>query len=91
MVGLVLVGLAVALGIFIGSQLRDPRPPEGLPRAIAIPALLSWHARTDNRRSTPRQSSARSDPRWSRAGSASSLVNPGRCRDVMLVLVQHLE
>lgn len=41
MVGLALVGLAAALGILIGSQPRDPGPPEDLPRALAIPALYA--------------------------------------------------
>ena len=39
MVGVVVLGLAVALGVFIHLQLRDPGPPEDLPRALAIPAL----------------------------------------------------
>jgi hypothetical protein len=41
MVGVVVLGLAVALGVFIGSQARDLRPPEDVPRAIAIPALYA--------------------------------------------------
>jgi len=41
MVGLVLLGLAVALGVFIHYQPRDPRPPEDVPRALAIPALYA--------------------------------------------------
>jgi len=41
MVGVVVLGLAVALGVFIQSQSRDPRPPEDVPRAIAIPALYA--------------------------------------------------
>jgi hypothetical protein len=39
MVGVVVLGLAVALGVFIQFQSRDPRPPEDVPRALAIPAL----------------------------------------------------
>ncbi len=40
MVGLVVVGMAVALGVFI--QLQDHRgPPEDVPRSIAIPALYA--------------------------------------------------
>ena len=38
MVGVVVLGLAVALGIFIQYQSRDPRPPEDVARALAIPA-----------------------------------------------------
>ncbi len=41
MVGLAVLGLAVALGIFIQYQARDPRPPEDVPRALAIPALYA--------------------------------------------------
>ena len=41
MVGVVVLGLAVALGVFIHYQSRDPRPPEDIPRAIAIPALYA--------------------------------------------------
>ena len=41
MVGLVLLGLAVALGVFIQYQARDPRPPENVPRALAIPAVYA--------------------------------------------------
>jgi hypothetical protein len=41
MVGLVLLGLAVALGVFIQYQARDPRPPEDVPRALAIPAVYA--------------------------------------------------
>jgi membrane protein implicated in regulation of membrane protease activity len=41
MVGVVVLGLAVALGVFIQSQARDPRPPEDVPRALAIPALYA--------------------------------------------------
>ena len=40
-VGIVVLGLAVALGAFIHLQLRDPGPPEGVPRAVAIPALYA--------------------------------------------------
>ena len=39
LLGLVVLGLAVALGVFIDYQARDPHPPEDVPRAIAIPAL----------------------------------------------------
>ena len=39
MVGVVVLGLAVALGIFIQYQSRDPRPPEDVARALAIPAV----------------------------------------------------
>jgi len=39
MVGVVVLGLAVTLGIFIQYQSRDPRPPEDVARALAIPAL----------------------------------------------------
>jgi hypothetical protein len=38
MVGVVVLGLAVLLGVFIQYQARDPRPPEEVPRALAIPA-----------------------------------------------------
>jgi hypothetical protein len=41
MVGVVVVGLAVALGVFIHLQLRDPGPREDVPRAVAIPALYA--------------------------------------------------
>jgi hypothetical protein len=41
MVGLVLLGLAVALGVFIQSQPRDPGPPEDVPRALAISAVYA--------------------------------------------------
>ena len=41
MVGVVVLGLAVALGIFIQYQSRDPRPPEDVARALAIPALYA--------------------------------------------------
>jgi len=40
-VGVVVLGLAIALGAFIHLQLRDPGPPEGVPRAVAIPALYA--------------------------------------------------
>jgi hypothetical protein len=40
-VGVVVLGLAIAVGIFIGAQSRDPGPPEDVPRAIAIPALYA--------------------------------------------------
>lgn len=38
-VGVLVVGLAVAIGVFIDSQLRGPGPPEDVPPALAIPAL----------------------------------------------------
>lgn len=41
LVGLTVVGLAVALSVFIASQPRDLGPPEGVPRAVAIPALYA--------------------------------------------------
>ena len=41
MVGVVVLGLAVALGVFIQYQAGDPRPPEDVPRALAIPALYA--------------------------------------------------
>ena len=41
MVGVVVLGLAVALGIFIQYQSRDPRPPEDVPRTLAIPAVYA--------------------------------------------------
>jgi hypothetical protein len=41
MVGVVVLGLAVALGVFIQYQARDPRPPEDVPRALAIPAVYT--------------------------------------------------
>jgi hypothetical protein len=41
MVGVVVLGLAVALGIFIQYQSRDPRPPEDVARALAIPAVYA--------------------------------------------------
>src|SRR5450756_2972583 len=41
LVGVVVLGMAVALGVFIQYQSRDPRPPEDVPRAIAIPALYA--------------------------------------------------
>jgi hypothetical protein len=41
MVGVVVLGLAVALGIFIQYQSRDPRAPEDVARALAIPALYA--------------------------------------------------
>jgi hypothetical protein len=39
-VGLVIVGLSIAVGVFIRVQ-GDPSPPEEVPRAIAIPALYA--------------------------------------------------
>ena len=41
MVGVVVLGLAVALGVFIQYQSRDPRRPQDVPRALAIPALYA--------------------------------------------------
>ncbi len=41
MVGVVVLGLAVALGVFIQYQPRDLRPPEDVPRALAIPAVYA--------------------------------------------------
>jgi hypothetical protein len=41
MVGVAVLGLAVALSVFIQYQARDPRPPEEVPRALAIPALYA--------------------------------------------------
>ena len=41
MVGVVVLGLAVVLSVFIQYQARDPRPPEDVPRALAIPALYA--------------------------------------------------
>lgn len=41
MVGLLVLGLAVMLSVFIQYQARDPRPPEDVPRALAIPALYA--------------------------------------------------
>jgi hypothetical protein len=40
-VGIVIVGLSVAVGLFIQAQSQDPSPPEDIPRAIAIPALYA--------------------------------------------------
>ncbi len=40
-VGVAVLGLAVAVGIFIRYQARDPGPPEEVPRALAIPALYA--------------------------------------------------
>jgi hypothetical protein len=40
-VGVVVLGLAVALGVFIQYQLTDPGPPEEMPRALAVPALYA--------------------------------------------------
>jgi hypothetical protein len=36
MVGLVIVGMAVALGVFIHYQPRDPGRPDDVPRALAF-------------------------------------------------------
>ena len=41
MVGVLVLGLAVALSVFIQYQARGPRPPEDVPRALAIPALYA--------------------------------------------------
>ena len=41
MVGVLVLGLAVALSVFIQYQARDPRPPDDVPRALAIPALYA--------------------------------------------------
>jgi len=40
-VGLIIIGLSVAVGVFIQAQSQDPSPPEDMPRAIAIPALYA--------------------------------------------------
>jgi hypothetical protein len=40
-VGVAVLGLSVAVGVFIQLQSRDQRPPEDVPRAIAIPALYA--------------------------------------------------
>ena len=40
-VGTVILGLSVAVGVFIQAQSQDPNPPEDIPRAIAIPALYA--------------------------------------------------
>jgi len=40
-VGVLVLALSVAVGLFIQVQSRDPSPPEGIPRAIAIPALYA--------------------------------------------------
>lgn len=40
-VGLVVVGLSVAIGVFIQAQARDLGPPDVVPREIAIPALYA--------------------------------------------------
>ena len=39
-VGVVVLGLAIALGVFI-QYVRDPRPPEDVPRTLAIPAVYA--------------------------------------------------
>jgi hypothetical protein len=41
LVGVVVLGMAVALGVFIQYQSRDLRSPEEVPRAIAVPALYA--------------------------------------------------
>ena len=40
-VGVAVLGMSVALGAFIQLQSGDPRPPEDVPRALAIPALYA--------------------------------------------------
>jgi hypothetical protein len=40
-VGIIILGLSVAVGVFIQAQSHDPSPPEGIPREIAIPALYA--------------------------------------------------
>jgi hypothetical protein len=40
-VGIIIIGLSVAVGVFIQAQSHDPSPPEDMPRAIAIPALYA--------------------------------------------------
>ena len=40
-VGIIIIGLSVAVGLFIQGQSTDPSPPEDMPRAIAIPALYA--------------------------------------------------
>jgi len=40
-VGLLVLALSGAVSLFIQAQSRDPSPPEGIPRAIAIPALYA--------------------------------------------------
>jgi hypothetical protein len=40
-VGMIIIGLSVAVGVFIQAQSQDPSPPEDIPRAIAIPALYT--------------------------------------------------
>jgi uncharacterized membrane protein YgdD (TMEM256/DUF423 family) len=40
-VGVIILGLSVAVGVFIQAQFRDPSPPEDVPRALAIPALYA--------------------------------------------------
>jgi hypothetical protein len=40
-VGIVVLGLAFALGVFIHFQPRDLQPPEDVPRALTIPALYA--------------------------------------------------
>ena len=41
LVGVLVLGLAIALGVFIQYQRADPGPPEDVPRALAIPALYA--------------------------------------------------
>lgn len=40
-VGLIILALSVAVGVFIQAQSPDPSPPEDVSRAIAIPALYA--------------------------------------------------
>jgi hypothetical protein len=40
-VGVAVLGLAVALGVFIHLQRQDLGPPEDVPRAVAIPAIYA--------------------------------------------------
>ena len=40
-VGVVVLGLAVALGVFIQYQSRNPQAPEDALRALAIPAIYA--------------------------------------------------
>jgi hypothetical protein len=44
LVGVLILGLALALSVFIQYQSGDPGPPEDIPRAIAIPALYATMA-----------------------------------------------
>jgi hypothetical protein len=38
---MIIIGLSVAVGVFIQAQSHDPSPPEDMPRAIALPALYA--------------------------------------------------